>query len=234
MQYTVNMQSLIIASKNKKIVDDLIVKICQDNGIEDLDIVIIEHDKAIGIGEIRELQKRLFLKPLRGKFKAVILKNAQNLTLEAQNALLKVLEEPPPNTFIILTVAKKDLLLPTTTSRCKVIEIKEEAVHFSGQELTQALTTLETLLSSGVGERLKLAQDLGKNKDEALFWLEKIIMVARQELISHLLNDSKPNYQYTGILVSLEVLACLQQAHTSLSTTNVAPRFTLENLFLDF
>src|SRR3989344_5694025 len=51
-----------------------------------------------------------------------------DITLEAQNALLKILEEPPNNTIIIITTPKKELLLPTIISRCKVIVLQEKEI----------------------------------------------------------------------------------------------------------
>ncbi len=77
----------------------------------------IEEQKSIGINTIRELIKFSNLKPAFSKKKFIIIDNAEKLTIEAQNSLLKTLEEPPEGTTIILVSSSKNLL-PTVLSRC--------------------------------------------------------------------------------------------------------------------
>lgn len=60
-------------------------------------------------------------KPSMGRAKVFIIREAEKLNVEAQNALLKTLEEPPPTTFLILVTASLESLLPTVQSRCQVI-----------------------------------------------------------------------------------------------------------------
>jgi DNA polymerase-3 subunit delta' len=76
---------------------------------------------SIKIDYIRHLQKDINLKPYEGKIKVFIIDNAHYLTAEASNALLKVLEEPPGNSLIILISSKPTLLFKTIISRCKII-----------------------------------------------------------------------------------------------------------------
>lgn len=125
-------------------------------------LLAIEHDKlinyphflrlqpdgdSISIEAIRQLQKFLQLKtagsnPLR---RAIIIEHAQGLTTEAQNAYLKLLEEPPADTIMILTADSPRALLPTILSRLQVINILtpgEEQL----QELLQASNKDETTL----------------------------------------------------------------------------------------
>lgn len=76
---------------------------------------------SIKIEYIRQLQKEINLKAYEGRKKVFIIDDAHNLTADAQNALLKVLEEPPAESLIILVSAKPALLFKTITSRCKVV-----------------------------------------------------------------------------------------------------------------
>jgi DNA polymerase-3 subunit delta' len=76
---------------------------------------------AIRINHIRQLQKNIVLKPYEGKKKVFIIDNAHNLTPDASNAFLKILEEPPQNSLIILISAKPQLLFKTIISRCKTV-----------------------------------------------------------------------------------------------------------------
>ena len=92
------------------------------------DINIIERDGPfIKIAQIRALKQRLRFKPLEGRYRVTIINNAQNMKIEAANALLKVLEEPPAENLIILTAYEITSLLPTIVSRC---------LHLSFQPLT--------------------------------------------------------------------------------------------------
>lgn len=76
----------------------------------------------IKIEDIRQLQKDINLKPYEGKKKVFIINDAHNLTPEAQNALLKTLEEPPQNSLIILVTLKPQLLFKTIISRCQTVK----------------------------------------------------------------------------------------------------------------
>ncbi|MFH0790715.1 MAG: DNA polymerase III subunit delta' [Candidatus Omnitrophota bacterium] len=77
---------------------------------------------AIKIEDIRQLQKDINLKPYEAKIKVFIIDNAHRLTPEASNALLKILEEPPMHSLIILITHKPALLFKTIISRCQVLK----------------------------------------------------------------------------------------------------------------
>lgn len=88
-------------------------------------LVVRPSGKSIGIEQIRELQKFLQLKtagtePIR---RAVIIEDADTMTIEAQNALLKILEEPPEDTVLVLTASKAHQLRPTIHSRVQAIAV---------------------------------------------------------------------------------------------------------------
>jgi len=75
----------------------------------------------IKIEEIRQLKKEISLKAYEGRWKVFIIDNAHQLTAEASNALLKVLEEPPGKACIILVSSKSNLLFKTIVSRCRIV-----------------------------------------------------------------------------------------------------------------
>lgn len=85
------------------------------------DICWIKKDDSgfIKIEPIRDLQKNIYLKPWEAKRKIFIICEAESLTSEAQNSLLKVLEEPPKENILILITSKLSLIYPTIISRCK-------------------------------------------------------------------------------------------------------------------
>ncbi|MDP3988388.1 MAG: hypothetical protein Q8P80_04570 [Candidatus Levybacteria bacterium] len=225
------MQSLLISSKDKTARDGYILNTCKKYKISDWDISYLEQTgKSIGVEDTRNMQKKLFLKPLKGEQKAFIIYNSESLTIEAQNALLKILEEPPPNTILILSCQNKDLLLPTILSRCKIIELKNKDTQTEKDD-SQYLNNLISLFSLGVGGKLKLAQDVSKNKTDAIDFLEKTIIVARKKMLEKVNSGSVGDR--TLLKKDHGVLTSFQKSYTIISTTNASPRLTLENLFLN-
>jgi len=78
--------------------------------------------KEIGIDRIRGVKRFMQLQPMRGKAKVAIIDEAHLLTTAAQNALLKVLEEPPPRSFLLLVSSNPEALLATVRSRCQRLQ----------------------------------------------------------------------------------------------------------------
>jgi DNA polymerase III subunit delta' len=83
-------------------------------------------DASIGIGSVRELERFLALKvPRQSHYnRSILIEDAQLLSTEAQNALLKTLEEPPDGTLIILAANRSKSLLPTVRSRAQSISVR--------------------------------------------------------------------------------------------------------------
>src|SRR5258706_3290004 len=223
------MQSFILISKNIEKHKEYIANFCKDHNISKFDITNIATESSVGIEQVRDMQKTLFLKPMKGKEKIVVIENAENLTIEAQNALLKVLEEPPSNTFIFLSADSQEKFLPTIISRCKIITLEEN--KRSATDSNSKYTSILVVVSSGsVGERLKLAEELGKNKNEAIIWLEQNILDIRQQVLDDI-NTQHPQLPLHS-QHSIDLLKQLSEAYKTLETTNVNPRFCLKNLFL--
>lgn len=78
---------------------------------------IVPADGTIGIETIRGLQRFLYEKPVNSKKRFVLIDDAHDLTLQAQNAILKIAEEPPQSSLIVLIVSNPEALLPTLQSR---------------------------------------------------------------------------------------------------------------------
>ena len=92
------------------------------NGNNNPDILMIdEEDKSIKTETIKELVKNAYEKPIRSSKKVYIINNSHNMTKEAQNSLLKTLEDPPQYLVIILITDNDNLLLNTIKSRCSKV-----------------------------------------------------------------------------------------------------------------
>ena len=91
------------------------------------DIIHVSHEKpgTISVEEIRtQLNNDILIKPYSSPKKIYIIDEADKLTVQAQNALLKTIEEPPEYGVVILITNNADALLPTILSRCVVLNIK--------------------------------------------------------------------------------------------------------------
>jgi len=100
------------------------------------DLQILEEPSSIT--EIREIISKLSRKPFQSAKSSIILAECEKLSIEAQNALLKTLEEPPGDSDIYLLIANKELLLPTITSRCQSIDLGQASSALTGEDLKQA------------------------------------------------------------------------------------------------
>ncbi len=85
------------------------------------DVLIIEPGDTgvIKIEQVREAIERAAYRPFEGRRRVVIIDEADAVLVEAQNALLKTLEEPPPASTFVLVTSRPDVLLPTVRSRCQ-------------------------------------------------------------------------------------------------------------------
>lgn len=149
---------------------------------------------SIGIEEIRNISNFLSLKPFQEKNKIVFIEEAQNLTIEAQNSLLKTLEEPPKNSLIFLSCPNESLLLPTIVSRCQVLRLTSEAqINLDNEEFKEFTNLLEKLLKSSAGGRIKLVEELGiyKDREIAILWLDKLTYVIRKLMLSKYLQQAE-------------------------------------------
>lgn len=97
------------------------------------DIIKVTHEKpnTIGVEDIRKVTGDIAIKPYSSARKIYIINEAEKMTVQAQNALLKTLEEPPAYAVILLLTTNVDTLLPTIQSRCVLLTMKpvnDEAV----------------------------------------------------------------------------------------------------------
>ncbi len=97
----------------------------------------LDSKTEIGIDAIRALQRLANLPPYEGKCKVFIIEDAEHMSTEAANSLLKILEEPPPKVVWLLLSAEEQRLLPTIISRCQRLELKPVPL----EQLEQILVT---------------------------------------------------------------------------------------------
>lgn len=147
---------------------------------------------SIKIERIRQMQKEINLKSYEGKKKVFIIDNAHDLTPDAENALLKILEEPPPESLIILVSAKPALLFKTIISRCKTIK-------FYPLKKTELEGALQNDYSLDANLAHFLAYFCEGRLGHALSLKDKDILKERDRIINELVLSEGP-----GLGVSLE------------------------------
>lgn len=121
---------------------------------------------TLKIDQIRELTHQFSLTAAEARYKVAILKQFETANANAANAFLKTLEEPPSNVVLILTAADADTLLPTITSRCRVIGLRpinhalvEEALQERWQIEPQKARLLARLSDGRLGWAVETAHN---------------------------------------------------------------------------
>ena len=91
------------------------------------DIIFVTHEKpnSIGVDEIRDqLVNDIVIRPYESEYKIYIIDEAEKMTMQAQNAILKTIEEPPAYAIILLLTTNPEALLPTISSRCVTLNLR--------------------------------------------------------------------------------------------------------------
>jgi DNA polymerase III delta prime subunit len=197
----------LIAKKIESICSSLDHKFNQNNP----DLKLINSETGWGIEQIREIKKFLSQKPFNHQSKIIVIEQIENLNIEAQNALLKTLEEPGNNNYIILTTNKLYSLLPTITSRCNIIKIADKSINSQAKKIIITKNLLKDLTES---------EKLSQKKEEVLSFLKEQLSVYQKQLIEN------PNLE-TASLVKKIIKAI------NMINSNVDSKSAMDFIFLN-
>ena len=132
-----------------------------------LNLINLENKKSIiNVDEIKNLTRKIYLKPYESNIKVIIIWMPEKMNNQASNKILKILEEPPSNTYIIFVGNSKDELLPTVLSRLQITYIP----NFTDSEINEYLISLgvdsskSNVISKLVDGDLSKAISLTSNK----------------------------------------------------------------------
>lgn len=160
------------------------------------DFIEIEPDgKVIKIEQIRQLQSKVVEKPVNSGKKVYIINDADLMTKEAQNCLLKTLEEPPEYIVIILIVSNENKVLTTIKSRCMKIhfdKIEDEQIQKYLREKCEIQNVNDNIMKLCDGSIGKCLQVKEKIEDYDI--IEKIIFNLNNS-ITKIINDSEILYK---------------------------------------
>ncbi len=192
-------QTLLLVGKNKKELKISAEKLSLEQS-STFDTLFFDASENKGIESTREIITTSFRKPFNSRILTLIVLEADKLTVEAQNSLLKLLEEPPNETQIILTTNNRNSLIPTVVSRCLEIDL------LKSEELSSP-TAFEGFLEKPFGERLEI---LEKNQvEQYLLFLQKLL----HQKIS--LNESSLENKASQITKRLRIALKLHKASKS-------------------
>ena len=136
--------------------------------------LVHEKPKTVSVKEVREqIVGNTDIRPYYGGRKIYIIPDAQYMNIQAQNALLKTIEEPPSYAVYFILTTDQELLLPTIRSRCVTLSFREEPVYEPEDEETEALyRQLDSILTreaaEDTGRISEFAKELGKETPERI------------------------------------------------------------------
>lgn len=138
-----------------------------------IDVLELDAASRTSVDNIRELQEVVSYAPARDRFKILIIDEAHMLSKAAFNALLKTLEEPPPNVIFVLATTEIQKVLPTILSRCQVFEFRRVPPTEVAAYLRRICDTEKITISDAAVERIARAGE-GSIRD-SLSVLEQVL-----------------------------------------------------------
>jgi len=183
------------------------------------DFLLLERD-FLGIDDARDLERWVIGRPLSGEVKASLLV-IKSITHEAQNALLKVLEEPPVGTYIFINLESLGGLLPTFLSRVRVLDISSRGTLWDrGSSRVPLDNYAQNFLTSNIKEKFALTRSLAKNKYKS----------PMKELIKNLEEVAYKNYakDFSKDTDKTKAMKNILTAKIFASTRGSSPKMLLE------
>lgn len=206
--------STLIISRNTELINeklnDLLFKLNHKYDLNNPDLFIIDENTGWGIDVVRSIKKFLSQKAFNHKSKILLIKDCHKLNIEAQNALLKTLEEPGENNYLVLTTNKPSSILPTILSRCHSIKLSSPKKKSSEKLLK---------ITGNLKKDLEVSESISRNKEEVLPFLEEQLRLYQEELIKN--PTPKTAKTIEKIIKSIQMI-----------NANVDPKSALDYLFL--
>jgi len=145
-----------------------------------MDVMEIDAASRTKVEQTRELLELVSYAPVRDRYKILIIDEAHMLSKASFNALLKTLEEPPPNVIFVLATTELGKLLPTILSRCQVFEFRRVGTRDLGEHLRHVCDTEKIEISDSGLERIARAGE-GSVRD-SLSILERVLAFCGQQV----------------------------------------------------
>lgn len=196
--------------------------------------------RQIKIGNIRDLQKDIYLKAIEAKKKVYIINETDRMTEEAANCLLKTLEEPPGECVIILISSNLSSILPTIVSRCQVIRfygLGDDGIVANDEDF-RIIDELLDVKNAFLGRELEIyqlpRQGLTEKIKLLLAFLRDVLIYKTTKDASHIFNNERMDaiadkaacYSQGNLL---EMINAAAKARVELEL-NANPNLVIDNL----
>lgn len=191
-------------------------KISLDSLAPSPDVYLPLFDPSTGIAEIKKVIKFLSRKPMFKPNKIAFFPMAERMTLPAQNAFLKTLEEPPAHSLMILIAPHSDRLLPTLVSRCRLYRLTDSLILSPSVQQEQA-DIFSQISVLPLEKKLTFINQYAGNKIEALKFCQNQLILLRSLFIDQ------------NQLTLIPTIKMINQTIKYLNQ-NVNPKLCLENL----
>lgn len=196
-----------------------------DDAFVDVKTLKRQKDKmTIGVEEVRLFREDMFLSATESDYKIYIIDEAQRLTPQAQNALLKVIEEPPENVIIFLLTSSDDAILTTIKSRTQHVSMQRFDVDMLAEYFTRAGGAEHIIDKNALGELLMCADGrIGRAKE--LLGGGADAVFAMREQTEAFISALKPSTPYSVLYTTIKSLPTKRDELTdSLESITVALR----------
>jgi DNA polymerase-3 subunit delta' len=193
--------------------------------------------RAIRIGAVRELERQASLRPVMARRRMLILDEAERMTGESPQAFLKFLEEPPPETVVVLILPRARAVPATVISRCQLVRFRARGAAAVAAGVAEAAALLEEVRAQGAPALFKRTERVDRERAEALVdgcWrLCRDLVLLRAGAPARLLVDpgtaealAAEAARWTDEGLSAAIEMC-REAHLALAG-NVTPRLTVD------
>ncbi len=170
----------------KREIDQILASFLEEGSstIDHPDVLYFPADSKLGIEQAKKIKKHFSLKPYSAAGRVAVLEDASALTIDAQNALLKTLEEPPTEAILILAASSDSTFLPTILSRCIVIRLTNDIGNVAKQSSkvisNPYFEDIQKLLESSIEQRFEYIEKLKMKKE----FLSALVAYFRQQLFA--------------------------------------------------
>ena len=164
------------------------------------DVMLYEfsEEKNIKIDDIRkEIEPKIYLSPFEGNFKVFIIDNAERMNINAQNAFLKTLEEPPPYSIIILLTSSIDLIINTIKSRCQIVnfqplsdEIVKEVLNWNNELDSNEIDYAIKVSNGSIKKAIESSKESIEENNQIIKNIANLASNQQQD-ISNIINELK-------------------------------------------
>lgn len=158
------------------------------------DVFYLEDEEKLGVEAAKKIREFLSLKPYQAKGRGIVVVSAQDFTPEAQNSLLKTLEEPPNEAVILLGADKESSFLPTILSRCQIVRVQSDELRVKNEE-NRFVSEIQKLQAQTFEERFQFIEKLEKKEE----FLKALVSYFRDDL-----KKNPKNVEFTKLLLQAE------------------------------